>query len=199
MNRGFSLLELLMVFAILAILSSLAIVSYRRTRGANRLDGFTDQVSTVVMMTRRRALATSTDFIVHLLPNSVAYCQLDPANPSQSSCPTPANANCAPFGAGTAPCESVRAMTSGSSASIVQWANQPDDLGQSGIVRQPIGSGRVLRCYGTGRFAGACDSDPATPNPDGFTVYLASSDESSRHRKVVVYPAAGRPRVIDSW
>jgi type II secretion system protein H len=192
-SRGFTIVELMVVVVIIGVFASLALVSMRQDRHTGDLDRFTNQIRDVMVSARRRAVATRSTYLVDLRAGTVAYCQRDPANANQASCPTDEAANCGVNGQNVA-CESVRAISAGLDAEVVQWANAPDIV-QAGAPTTAIGGGRVLAFKPNG----TCDSDLTTNVADGFTLYLDSIHDSAKQRKIEVYPASGRPRIIDTW
>jgi Tfp pilus assembly protein FimT len=182
------------VVAILGIMVGLAIAVFTRTKNEGDLDRFALDVREMMTRARRRAVATHSNFVVDVRATSIAYCQQDPANLAQNTCPTASTAVCT-SGAGTGPCESSRAFTAGPEATVLQTAKFADAAGGSGPAPTAIGAGTAVYFLPTG----AADSDLATATPDGFTVYLQGLVDTFRHRKIVLFPAGAKPQVIDSW
>jgi hypothetical protein len=54
------------------------------------LDAFARALMNHVTTARHRAVQTGRTYVLDLRPNSVAFCQQDPANPGQRTCPSPA-------------------------------------------------------------------------------------------------------------
>jgi prepilin-type N-terminal cleavage/methylation domain-containing protein len=191
--RGFTLPELMAVIAIIGVLAGVALVSVSRSRRENDLDTLTNLVRDAMNQARRRAVATGSTYLVDVRSSSVAFCQKDPANPNQATCPTDPAANCAQAGAPPVRCETSRFESAGLDAAVAGYANSPD-LG-NGAQFNAIAGGRALPFFRDG----TCDSVAGNNVPDGFTVYLQGAVDTTKRRKVVIYPASGRPRIIDRW
>ncbi len=190
-QRGFTLTELMIVVVIVGVFASMALVAFSKTRRQVDVDRFAIDVRDVMTRARRRAVATQSTYIVDVRPNSVAYCQQDPTNPAQNRCPTPTTAVCN----GNVACESLRPITAKPNAAAAYYANGYD------IPQGAYPQVQVLAA-GAGMFFlpnGSATVGAANQPPTGFTVYLWEPATQNIHRKVVVNPAAGRPRVIDTW
>lgn len=180
---GFTLTELMAVVVIIAALVGLALTKVTRDNRDGNLDQFAKAIAQNITTARRRAQVTGSKYIVDLRAGSVAYCQLDPAVPTQATCPTASTAY-----------ESSRAYTARTEAQIASYATVAD-IGQNGVTKIPIGSGTALLMLANG----SCDAIPGTPGPDGFTAYLQGVTNTAKHRRVAVYPVAAVPRVTDFW
>jgi prepilin-type N-terminal cleavage/methylation domain-containing protein len=182
-QRGFTLPELLTVVVIVSALVGLALARATRDNHDGDLDQFARAIAQDVALARRRAQTTGSSYLVDLRPNQVSYCQLDPAVPAQSTCPTANRAY-----------ESARAYQARPEARAASYATAAD-IGQGGVAKLPIGAGTSLLLLPNG----SCDSIPATRSPDGFTAYLQGVTVTAKHRRVTVYSLAGVPRVTDAW
>ncbi len=179
--RGFTLTELMTVIVIVGIFASLAIVSFSRNRRANDLDNFTNDVRDAINIARRRAISTGTTYLVDVRAGSVAWCQQDPGNAAQVACPS------------VAPYESSRKMLAGSEAQVVSY-NATVDVGAIGTGGTAIGGGHSFLFDRTGTATSAVAAIPT-----GFTIYLSGVTDSGRQRKIAVYAASARPRIVDHW
>lgn len=178
---GFTLTELLVVVALFSVLAGMAIISVGRNRSAGDLDRFARAIANQVNVARQRAVETRSTYLLDLRAASVAYCQQDPANPAQATCPSPAGI------------ESGALFQAGAEARILAWAGDVD-IGQ-GLQRSFIGAGKTLYFSP----AGSCDSDLASVVPNGITLYLEGIGDDQQHRMVAVLPLAARPRISNNW
>jgi len=176
--RGFTLVELMVVVAIFSVAAALALVSMDKANNASTdLDGMANAIRNAMATARLRAVATQQLYLVDVRANSVQWCQVP--NAQTTACPS-----------GTL--EASGAMTFGKGASVVSW-RQVDDRGQGNMPATLTPPAQVWLMPN-----GTADAIPTTPVPDGFTAYLLSADGGSK-RKVVLYPAAARPRITDTW
>jgi type II secretion system protein H len=184
-QRGFTLIELLIVVSLFSVLTALAVINFSQTRYAGEIDTFARAISNKITEARRRAVQTGNIYLVDIRPTSISYCQRDPTDPAQLTCPSPAGI------------ESSRPYFAGSEARISFVANDVDNptLGLR-PTRNAIGGGITLLIGPSG----ACDSDPATPaTPDGLSLYLEGVSDTNRHRLISVTPTSTRPRITDYW
>lgn len=192
---GFTLTELMTVVVIIGIMGTMAMVSVHRGRAEGQLDAFTNQIRNLMVQARRRSVGTSSTYMVDVTATTVQMCQIDPNNPGQLFCPTPLNILCS-----GAPCENSRVLIAGPEATASMGANQVD-VGQ-GIGKVAIGAGHKPVYFFRD---GTVDSMPgSTPGgrptvEAGATIYTQGVNNPLKHRKIIVYPASGRPRIIDQW
>lgn len=179
--RGFTLAEVLAVVSIFSVFAALAIIAVSRNQGSSELDRFAAAIASQVNVARRRAVETSRTYLVDVRAGSVSYCEKDPATPAQAACPSPS------------PLESSPLFMAGTEARVVSWAGDVD-VGQ-GLTRTAIGAGKALTILPSG----SCYANPGATIPNGFTVYLRGVTDDTKLRKVIVYPLAARPRVVDQW
>lgn len=182
--RGFTLAELMIVVVLFGVVAVLAAINLSNVRKASDIDAFARALMNHVTTARRRAVQTGRPYVLDLRPNSVSFCQQDPTNSGQRTCPSPAGL------------ESSRRFDAGSDATVVYYATDLDNptLG-SRPTRNAIGTGTALLLLPNG----SCDSLPQTPVPDGFSIYLRSASNAARRRLVGISPTAARPRITDNW
>lgn len=182
--RGFTLAELMIVVVLFGVVAVLAAISLSNVRHASDLDAFARALMNHVTTARRRAVQTGRTYVLDLRPNSVSFCQQDPANPGQRTCPSSAGL------------ESSHRFDAGRDATVMYYATDLDNptLG-SRPTRSAIGTGTALLLLPNG----SCDSLPQTPVPDGFSIYLQSASNAARRRLVAISPTAARPRITDIW
>ena len=197
-QRGFTLTELLTVVVIMCVFVSLASVSFYRTRRQRAADRLAATIVSEINIARRRAVARGSRVILDLRPTVVAWCERDPANAAQTTCPTPANTVCQ-VGPPAVLCESSswagerEAMIAGYDLIVNQGA-----VAAPPVTLPPGGYSIVFHPNGT------ADGIPATAALDGFTLYLRErptgvAGPPLKPRKIFLPPAAGRPRVVDRW
>lgn len=190
--RGFTLVELMVTVAIIAVLAALATVAWHRTHAADDADAWANVVRNSVTFARRRATATGTPYMIELSPTTLAWCQVD-----ATTCAADGALACA-----TATGERGSAVAAGSDAVTDAYAGVADVIALDGTYTAPA---KTALAATRGFFFGANGSADltcshvvgATPvNATGFTIYLHAG---STRRRVVVYGATGRPRIVDNW
>jgi len=197
-RRGFTLVELMVVVALLSVVAGLALVSFGRTNRAVYLDGFANDIRTVMTEARRRAIATRNAYLVTVDTDTVQWCQASTTPEAINYATLPTVCPAVPP-AGTEMGGLYRASGSGTGptaakALAVGWARDVDS-GQGGVTYMAMPATLYFLP------SGAVDSDLSTPPPSlqGFTLRLQVGSEQAVVRKVVVLPFSGRPRITDSW
>src|SRR6202035_3647068 len=103
-TRGFTLVELMLVVALTAVITALAIMAWSRSRAAHDVDAWANVVRNTVTVARRRATATGTPYLVELGATSLRWCQVDApgcAADAALSCATATGEKSQPVGAGS--------------------------------------------------------------------------------------------------
>jgi prepilin-type N-terminal cleavage/methylation domain-containing protein len=191
-RRGFTLVELMVVVAVIAVLASLAAVAWHRLRAANDADAWANVVRNAVTFARRRATATGTPYMIEATPTTLAWCQVD-----ATTCASDGALSCA-----AATGERANPVSAGSDAVTDAYAGVADVLALDGTYAAPakttLSGTRALFFGPNGSADLACSHVlGATPvNATGFTIYVHAD---SKRRRVVVYGATGRPRIVDNW
>ena len=191
-RRGFTLVELMVVVVIVAVLASIAVVAWHRVHAADDADAWANVVRNAVTFARRRATATGTPYMIEVTPTTLAWCQVD-----APTCAVDGALSCA---ATTG--ERAGAVAAGSDAITDAYAAVADVIALDGTYvaapKTTLAGTRDLFFGPNGSADLTCSHVlGATPiNATGFTVYLHAD---SKRRRVVVYGATGRPRIVDNW
>lgn len=174
--RGFTIAELLVVLAVIAILAGVAVWSMTPNTRRAQMSDFAEEIQYHFKEARGRALLTRNRHAVKIDGTTVQWCE-DDCPPNQPS--------------GKALGRVGRARGGAKAMSYVRMA----DIGVATVpTRVALGS-TTLYFYGDG----TADSDRATPQQEGFTVYLQHANRTSLRYRVAVMPLSGDIRVYDSW
>jgi prepilin-type N-terminal cleavage/methylation domain-containing protein len=198
--RGFTLTELLVVVAIIALLAILTVPSVRRSATQNDVDRFATGIRDSVIQANRRAVATRSPYMIffsHVATgkDTAQWCAVGSFNSAPYST---TQVDCTPTGIEKGP------LVQAGDGTFAGWALGFDGYGNSVTKTWFVAPSNFVLYFGPN---GTCD--PTFANvmswgsaTAGFTAYVQrrlQSDQASFHRKIAVYGISSRPRVSDSW
>ncbi len=203
-KRGFSLVELMVVVALMGVIASLAIFRMRKETLGNEVDDWANRLVQATNQARRRAISTKSTYMLDIHETTLQWCVVDPASvaadntTSQTACP-PSNAALE-----RGPLERARP-----GATFVSYAAAVDDQGAAAAYAAPSktslagssvrfffgANGTVSNTYATATLAGQVAT--------GLTAYAEptvglSEYKKQKRRRVVVLGASARTRVINN-
>ena len=177
-SRGFTLLELLTVMAIIGILAAVAVFSVRKNRSRAAMEEYASNIAYCMKEARTRAVANGRRYAVQITKTSVRWCEQD----------------CPPKQPTTSGIELGRTMPSANGAQAVGFAK----IGDIGITAAPAQTALTdITVYFLPN--GTVDSDLTTSLYEGFTVYLEHEITKALQYRVAVLPLSGDIRRYPSW
>jgi type II secretion system protein H len=192
-DRGFTLVELMVVVALTSVMAGLALVSVRKAGTQNDVDRMAAQVRDAITMANRRAVFTGRPYMIDVQKHSVQWCEVTAWTPSPLGTTQLSCAN------GTG--EKGSTWFAGNDAQIAFYATQADTGGVSvskatlttavPIYFGPLGTADTA-------FTNVMSRGKATT---GVTVYIRRQlvDEPAKRRRVIAYGLSARPKVIDNY
>ncbi len=199
MRRGFSLVELMVVLAIVVIGSGMALFGISRNQENDDLDAFAKKVRAAISTARWRAIATGNDYLVDIRYNSVSWCRIN----TNLNNPTRFNPQLGTVCPGSPDWEMNRPQPTGARVTAIYWAQAVDDTSNQSVTRLNLCDScptAPLYLFGSGSYAGSADSNltNASNVPDGLTLYLQGKN-SDKKRKILVYPYGARAVITENW
>ncbi|MDB4965330.1 MAG: hypothetical protein JWN44_1019 [Myxococcales bacterium] len=211
-TRGFTLVELMAVVTLVGIISSLAIMSIKRSRSSDDADKWANQIRNTINLVHRRAISTGSTYLIDLRAapnNQLQWCQvtdtLGSCTTTTTTCPN-----------STTGMENGIVIRAGSDATTDSYYKGADLALPNGTSTPTFSAATRLAMPTTGGVQiyfgsnGTVDMDYTdvkclTAPPAGATIYVksnnkaAATEDAERRRKIVTYGLSGRPRIIDSW
>jgi type II secretion system protein H len=209
--RGFTLVELMVVVSIISVMAAIAVVSFRKSRSEGDVDAWANAIRNAVTHARRRATATGNPYMVALTTTTLQWCQVE-----TGAC----QANQATACSAAVGAEVGLVTRAGADAIVDSYADAVDVSDPSGNytapLHTPLAANATLRLYfgPSGVEDDNCNnaytSNWAKPGGlatvTGFTAYVRASNnvadtnsEALKHRRIIIYGATGRARIIDNW
>lgn len=200
-QRGFTLTELMTVVVIIGVLGGLAVTSFRKSKNQMSVDTWANTVRSAVIMASRRAITTGQPYMMVIGPRSLTWCAVVLQTTSP---PTTAQTDCTGLPAGT---ETSGTTQAPDDARVRLYADGADVQipGQSYALpsRTPLVTTQAIffspRGTSDSTLARAMGTGGAVPR--GATIYIGRnlSDDTSKRQRIVVYPLASRPRIIQGY
>jgi prepilin-type N-terminal cleavage/methylation domain-containing protein len=208
-KRGFTLVELMVVIAILSVIMALAVKAFRKSRSQSDVDYWANALRNQINAASKRALSTKSPYLVSVTATTVRWCQVNPANisggppwtTSQVTCPAQPTTGGPELGPIiTAPDDgetSYYATSADATMPGVTAYSQPTRTTLSGSAALYVGEFSTASSI----FDNVMRATLSTPNTMGFSLYVRrqGSDETDKRRRVVVYGASARVRIIDNY
>ncbi len=208
-KKGFTLVELMVVIAIMSVIMVLAVKSFRKSRTQSDVDYWSNAIRNQIAAAARRALATRQPYLVDVRATSVRWCNVDPGQIVPGPPATTTQTQCLLGVAGssdlgplvTAPDDAQTALYATSADAAVN----PGGAGYTAPTRFPMGLNAPLYvgAFSTAStvFGNVMTASLPAPQLLGFTAYVRrqGTDEINKRRRVVVYGASGKVRIIDNY
>ena len=208
-SRAFTLVELMVVVALIGVVAAIAVVSMRRTRTTNDSDAWASTLRNMIAQARARAISTKQIYMIDLRVSSAQWCQV-----TVDGSPCSIQNGCA-----TVPTTCPNATTGAESGDIVYapadaitdtTAVSPDISQPGQTYSTPTHVAVPDQIYfGTTGTVDSTYTNVAAMGGLGFTIYVRASNklgtgvtattQNQMRRRVVVYGPTGRGRIVDNW
>jgi prepilin-type N-terminal cleavage/methylation domain-containing protein len=203
-TKGFTLLELMIVVAIIGIMSALAVTSFNKDRTSSDVDAWVSLNRDAVLVASRRAMSTGNPYMVIFTATTVQWCMV-----ATTGAPTYAAPQATCTGLPATVEQGTLNAAGGRDVLSSFYATSADAADANGnyiaAITQSLSSNVVLYFGRTGasstKLANVMTSGIPTPSVLGFTLDIrrATTDDATFHRKMVVYGLASKVRIIDRY
>jgi prepilin-type N-terminal cleavage/methylation domain-containing protein len=199
-DRGFTLVELMVVVAIMGTVGAMGTILVRRALNANKAPAFARTFISVVHETRHAALTNGTSARLRIVPGTTTPTQiyselLDPGDSSKSSWLLNGVTNSPILVQFCQPTASVVTATASPTCPLTTSMNTVVCFSPNGRVNLTTYSPSTP-CPGTGS-----SSATTTSTGTGATLYFRGTQESNNdvQYKVMIWGLTGLPRLVDQW
>ncbi|HZS37322.1 MAG TPA: prepilin-type N-terminal cleavage/methylation domain-containing protein [Polyangia bacterium] len=205
--RGFTLVELMVVIAIMSVIMVLAVKAFRKSGSQRDVDNWANELRNQIAQASKRAVATRQPYLIDVRATSVRWCQITPGNFSlappwtttQTTCPAAPTLGVDMGPLVTAPDDAQTALYATSADATAPGLGYavPSRTALAGSIPLYVGK------YSTAStvFANVMSATLPQAGQLGFTLYVRrqGSDETDKRRRVVTYGPSTKTRIVTGY